>query len=188
MRCPRGTVGVLTTVLLTGTAASACGGGSGHDEPAPSVTASIVLRSPDIRDGSSIPRRFTCDGRGQVPRLRWSGVPKRTKALAVLVDDSDAPSGPYVHWLVLDLPATAMSLGGRAPAPAHQARDSAGKTGWTPPCPPSGDHAHHYRFTVYALRAATRLPNGVDDLRAKKAIDDLAIGRGQLVATYKRHA
>ncbi|MBO0829650.1 MAG: YbhB/YbcL family Raf kinase inhibitor-like protein [Streptosporangiales bacterium] len=186
MRSPQRTVGILTTMLLTGTAASACGGSDSHEDPAPSVTASITVHSPDIRAGASIPRRYTCDGSGEVPRLRWSGVPKGAKALAVLVDDGDAPAGPYVHWLVLDLPATTTSLGSRVPAPAHQAGDSAGKPGWTPPCPPNGDGAHHYRFTVYALRAATRLPNGVDDARAKKAIDDLAVGRGQLVATYKR--
>lgn len=187
MRCPR-TLGILTTMLLTGTVASACGGDGNRDDPAPSVTASIIVSSPDFHNGATLPRRYTCDGAGQVPRLHWSGVPKGAKALAVLVDDTDAPAGPYVHWLVLDLPASARSLGGHVPAAAHQARDSAGKTGWTPPCPPSGDHAHHYRFTVYALREATRLPNGVDDQRAKKAINDLAVGRGQLVATYKRHS
>lgn len=185
MRGPRRTFGTLTTLLLTGTAATACASAA-HDEPAPSVSASITVRSPDLRAGSGIPRRYTCDGAGDVPRLRWSGVPKSAKALAVLVDDGDAPSGPYVHWLVLDLPVTATSVSGHLPPGAHQARDSAGRTGWTPPCPPSGDHAHHYRFTVYALRAATHLPNGVDDLQAKNAIDDLAVSRGQLVATYER--
>lgn len=187
MRSPRRAVGVLTVLLATAAGTVACGGGD-HDEPAPSVSASITVRSPDLRAGSSIPRRYTCDGDGDVPRLRWSGVPDNAKALAILVDDGDAPAGPYVHWLVLDLPASATSVDGHLPTAAHQARDSAGKTGWTPPCPPNGDHAHHYRFTVYALRATTGLPAGVDDARAKKAIDDLAIGRGELAATYKRHA
>jgi Raf kinase inhibitor-like YbhB/YbcL family protein len=180
------TAGIITTVLLTGTAATACGSAA-HDEPAPSVSASITVRSRDLNADSTIPTRYTCDGHGDVPRLTWSGVPSSARALALLVDDGDAPSGPYVHWLVLDLPATAKSVSGHLPAGARQARDSAGRIGWTPPCPPNGDHAHHYRFTVYALSAATRLPDGVDDVRAKKAIDDLAISRGQLVATYKRH-
>lgn len=193
MRCPRGrgtrTVCTLAGVLLVGTGASACGGpGDAQDDPAPSVTASIIVSSPDFNNDEKLPQRYTCDGAGQVPRLHWTDVPKDTKALAVLVDDPDAPAGPYVHWLVLDLPAGARSLSGHVPAAAHQARDSAGKTGWTPPCPPSGDQAHHYRFTVYALRKATGLPNGVDDQRAKNAIDELAIGRGQVVATYKRHS
>ncbi|HEX6447539.1 MAG TPA: YbhB/YbcL family Raf kinase inhibitor-like protein [Streptosporangiales bacterium] len=186
MHCPRRTAGILTTVVLTGTAATGCGGGT-HDEPAPSVSESITVRSPDLNADSSIPVRYTCDGPGDVLRLTWSGVPKKAKALALLVDDGDAPAGPYVHWLVLDLPATTKSVGSRLPAGAHQARDSAGRIGWTPPCPPNGDRAHHYRFTVYALRGATRLRDGVDDVRAKQAIDDLAISRGQLVATYKRH-
>ena len=63
--------------------------------------------------------------------------------------------------------------------------NSAGKTGWTPPCPPEGDDPHHYVFTLYALKDKSRLPDGAepDEVRAKLAG---AIARGTFTGTYAR--
>jgi phosphatidylethanolamine-binding protein (PEBP) family uncharacterized protein len=62
--------------------------------------------------------------------------------------------------------------------------NSAGSGAYSPPCPPSG--THHYRFTVYALSRPTRLSAKVGLDEALAAIDDVAIGRGRLTATYTR--
>ena len=70
---------------------------------------------------------------------------------------------------------------GSLPAGALQARNSKGHAGYDGPCPPNG--THHYRFTIYALRSATTLDNGIDTARALDAIDGKAIGRGTLVGT-----
>ncbi len=172
-------VGLLVPVLLLG----ACG----HDS-SPSVTSSaagtLTVTSDAFREGGAIPTTYTCKGDGPAPTIRWSGDLHGAKAIAVVVDDPDAPSGTFVHRVVLDLPATTTSLGPDVPAGAHQAKNSAGRTGWTPPCPPSG--THHYRFSVYGLSTVTGLADGVDAEQAVKAITDRAVAQGRLTGTVSK--
>jgi Raf kinase inhibitor-like YbhB/YbcL family protein len=111
--------------------------------------------------------------------VSWSGDLHGAAAIAVVVDDPDAPSGTFVHRVVVDLPASTTSLGTNPPAGAHQAANSAGRSGWTPPCPPSG--THHYRFTVYGLSAPTGLPDGAPYSDAIAAINATAVAQGRLV-------
>src|SRR5919198_814018 len=131
-------------------AASCSSGGPEHAEVSVSAPATITVTSPDFADGAAIPKRFTCDGANVSPALRWSGVPAGTAELALVVDDPDAPGGTFTHWVVVNIdPGTASIDEGSPPPGARQAPNSAGKSSWFGPCPPSG--AHHYRFTVYAL-------------------------------------
>ena len=43
-----------------------------------------------------IPADFTCDGREVSPPLSWSGAPRGTRSLALIVDDPDAPDLGFV--------------------------------------------------------------------------------------------
>jgi Raf kinase inhibitor-like YbhB/YbcL family protein len=159
---------------------AACGSAS-TPPVAPSAAPSLSVSSDAFAEGASIPTKYTCKGDGTAPTIRWSGDLRGAKAIAVVVDDPDAPRGTFVHRVVLDLPATATSLGPDAPAGAHQAKNSSGGTGWTPPCPPSG--THHYRFSVYGLSAVTGLPDGVETDPALKAVSDHAVVQGRLTGT-----
>ena len=151
-------------------------------EPGRSAPEILVVTSPAFQDGAAIPRRFTCRAEGASPPLVWTGVPADAEALAVVVSDPDAPGGTYVHWVVLDLDPSADSIQEAAvPTGARQARNSAGRARYDPPCPPSG--THRYRFTVFALRTASGLPDGTDTDRALDAIDARTVGRGTLVGT-----
>ncbi len=74
--------------------------------PSVSVAAAaskLLITSPVISDGATIPTQFTCSGAGQSPPLSFSGVPPGTKSLALLVEDPDAPAGTFVHWIVYDV-------------------------------------------------------------------------------------
>ena len=143
----------------------------------------INVSSHAFADGESLPGRFTCDGDGQPPPLAWNGVPAGTPALALVVDDPDAPRGTFVHWVVLDLPGDSTELDGSSlPSGAVQATNSAGRASYSPPCPPSG--THHYRFTVYALSAPTGLRDGAPLDTALRAIESTATAQGRLISTY----
>ena len=120
--------------------------------PAPDAPTSITVTSRTFADGQPIPADNTCKGAGTPPALAWTGVPAAARSLALVVDDPDAPGGTYVHWVVYGLQPNDGTLAGPAPAGAHEAKNSGGGDGWTPPCPPSG--THRYRFTVYALDGA----------------------------------
>jgi Raf kinase inhibitor-like YbhB/YbcL family protein len=178
------------TVLLLALAAAGCAGAGGRGGAAPSaaVTAPMVITvtSPAFPDGHPIPTRYTCAGANSSPALAWRGVPEGAKAIALVVDDPDAPNGTFVHWVALDLSPTTTGVAAHSlPAGAVQARNSAGHASYTGPCPPSG--THHYRFTVYALRARTGLSTGAPTDSALRAVRRLAIAQGRLVGTYSRH-
>lgn len=144
----------------------------------------IQVTSTAFRDGSVIPERFTCRGAGDVPDLAWSGVPAEAPALAVVVDDPDAPRGTFVHAVWFDLPASTASWPEGGPGgTAKAARNSGGRTGWYPPCPPSG--THHYRFTVVALREPLGLDDGADHASVIDAINNQAVAKGTLVGLVR---
>ena len=76
----------------------------------------LEITSPAFADGASIPSKYTCQGDDISPPLAWSGVPEGAKALALIVDDPDAPdpAAPqrtWVHWVVFDIPVDAAGFG-----------------------------------------------------------------------------
>jgi Raf kinase inhibitor-like YbhB/YbcL family protein len=136
----------------------------------------LTVTSPDFGDGSAIPSGFTCAGGGHRPELAWSGV--SAADWAIVVDDPDAPGGDFYHWIVVDVPGAVSRVASSLPAGARELRNSAGSTGWTAPCPPSG--THHYRFTVYALKAPTGLPADASVSDAFDRISAAATAQGRL--------
>ena len=174
-------------VLMVGLAGlAACSSGGGEPRRERDLPERITVSSAAFYDGGAIPRRFTCSGENVSPPLRWSGVPQGAAEVALVVDDPDAPKGTYVHWVLVGLdPATERLAEGTVPAAARQLPKSAGKAAWTGPCPPAGP-AHHYRFTVYALRQEPEVARDADPEAAVEAIEAAATARGRLVGTFGR--
>jgi len=75
--------------------------------PAPS---NFQLLSTEFLNDSEIPRKFTCHGLDISPALAWSRPPEGTKSFALIVEDLDAPSGAFTHWLVYNLPPTTAGI------------------------------------------------------------------------------
>jgi Raf kinase inhibitor-like YbhB/YbcL family protein len=94
------------------------------------------------------------------------------------VSDPDAPGGNFYHWVVVDLPAGSAGISADLPAGARELKNSGGNPDWAPPCPPSG--THHYRFTAYALSAATGLPADASLDDAFAAISRSTVAQGTL--------
>jgi Raf kinase inhibitor-like YbhB/YbcL family protein len=65
----------------------------------------FTVTSPAFRNGSAVPKQFTCDGSDTPPPLEVSGAPEGTRSFAVIMDDPDAPNGTFTHWLAYDVPA-----------------------------------------------------------------------------------
>jgi len=106
------------------------------------------------------------------------------------MDDPDAPSGTFVHWVLYGLPATTRSLPEGVPTTeelsdgSKQGRNGAGRTGYTGPCPPGG--THHYHFKLYALDTAIDLAPVADKAQLESAMDKHVLAYGELVGTYSR--
>jgi Raf kinase inhibitor-like YbhB/YbcL family protein len=172
-------------LLATLVSLAGCGDPS-EEEPAVTAPDVITVTSTAFQNDQPIPARFSCDGDNVSPPLAWQGVPAEARALALVVDDPDAPRGTFVHWVVLDISPSSTSVPeAQVPAGGRQATNSADNSAYFGPCPPSG--THHYRFTVYALSAPTGLPDGTKLGRALEAIESAAVARGRLVGTYARN-
>jgi hypothetical protein len=155
----------------------------GASMPVRGVTG-FSLTSSAFADGAAIPVQFTCHGAGDSPPLAWANVPKRTRRLALIVRDPDAPSGTFVHWVTANFPALPASIApGHAPAGAYEGTNGAGRPGWTPPCPPAGP-PHHYVFTLYALKQKVKLPLGATATTVRRAMQGKILGRATLTGTY----
>jgi Raf kinase inhibitor-like YbhB/YbcL family protein len=144
----------------------------------PTLAKGFVLSSPAFKNNGAIPRRYTCDGAGTPIPLKWSGVPRSAQELVLVMRDPDAPGAPFVHWALAGISPSTSTV----PANPIEGRDSAGRSGYTPPCPPSGDRPHHYVITLTALSGPSHLSDGFtpDQLRTG------AVGIASLVGVYKR--
>jgi hypothetical protein len=145
----------------------------------------IQLTSSAFTEGSTIPKKYTCDGEDISPALEWSGVPQGTKSLALIVDDPDAPVGTFVHWVLYDIPADATGLPEGVTGTGTLGKSSFGKTGYGGPCPPKGP-AHRYYFKLYALDTALGLKAGSTKAEVEKAMQGHILAQGQVMGKYSR--
>lgn len=140
----------------------------------------LAVTSPAFAANGAIPSAHTCDGGDAVPPLVWSGAPPQTKSFALVVDDPDAPSGTFVHWVRAAIPASVTAL----PADGGlDGKNDFGSTGYRGPCPPSG--THHYFFKIYALDAVVG-EAGMTKAALLAAIEGHVIAAGELVGTYQK--
>jgi Raf kinase inhibitor-like YbhB/YbcL family protein len=133
--------------------------------------AEFILSSTDVKSGSPMAKAQLlagCKGQNISPALAWSGEPAGTQSFAITMYDPDARAGRgWWHWTMFNIPASVHSLPAGAgsegskdlPEGAGQGRNDFGTSYYGGPCPPAGEHAHHYEITVYALKAE-RLPLG----------------------------
>ena len=149
------------------------------------------LESSAFAAGADIPAKHTCDGPDLSPALRWSEPPAKTKSLALIMDDPDAPGGTWVHWVLYGLPATLRELSeGVAAREAvvgvgTQGLNDFRKVGYGGPCPPGGP-AHRYFFRLYALDTEPSLSARKTKAELLKAIEGHVLGQAELMGRYKR--
>ena len=154
----------------------------------------MQLSSTAFTAGGGIPRRHTCEGDDSAPPLSWGGVPDRTRSLALIVDDPDAPdpAAPkmtWVHWVLFDIPpsATAIPEGGRPlPDGTREGSNDWHRTGYGGPCPPVG--RHRYFFKLYALDTSLSALGRPTKADLERAMQGYVIGRAELIGTYQKQA
>jgi Raf kinase inhibitor-like YbhB/YbcL family protein len=125
---------------------SACG-----STPTGAPPVQFALTSPDVATDGTVPEWAIgsyggyCEGENRSITLQWSGAPAGTESFAVSM-----LHGTYVHWLVVDIPATAAGL---AATPDGAVDDGvvgtslAGAERYIGPCL----NGSEYVYTVYAL-------------------------------------
>lgn len=157
-------------------------------------TPSFNLSSPAFTNGQTIPRKFTCEGKGISPALHWQGVPAKARSIALIVEDPDAPdpAAPkitWIHWVLYDIPASASGLPenvtrAELPSGTQEGQNSWHKPGYGGPCPPIG--RHRYFFRLFALDTVLDLPGGPTAQGLQAAMRGHIIAQTALLGTYRK--
>lgn len=156
----------------------------------PVALQTFQLTSPTFATNALIPAEFTCDGANQSPALSWDDPPAATQSLTLVMEDSDAPNGPFLHWLIYDLPAQLRTLPAAVPAQPFlmqggvQGKNDFGQYGYRGPCPPGG--THRYWFRLYAVDKLLDLPPGVSHAAVRAALENHILAEAELMGRYGR--
>ena len=120
-----------------------------------------------------------------------SPAPPGTQSFPVIVDEPDAPSGTWTHWVLFELPGAVTSLAegvtkiDELPGGERQGRNDFRKIGYNGPCPPPGK-PHRYFFKIYALKEKLNLKPGASRQEVEQAMQGLVLGQAEWVGTYRR--
>jgi Raf kinase inhibitor-like YbhB/YbcL family protein len=145
----------------------------------------MKVTSPSFQEGGMIPIRFTCDGENINPRLEITDVPEETVALALIMEDPDAPTGTFYHWVLWNIdPTLAQIEEDSVPKDAVEGKNSGGKNSYLGPCPPSG--THRYIFRIFALREKLNLSSSTTAFELEGAIQGRTWEVSELSGLYTR--
>jgi len=144
-----------------------------------------------FRDGELIPVKYTGISYNFSPPLEWKDPPEGTKSFVLIVDDPDAPTGVWTHWVAYDIPSSitrlneSLPLRGRLYNGMKQGKNSFGTPGYGGPYPPPG-RVHRYVFTLYALDTALNLPPGMMKEMVREAMEGHVLAECGLTGMFGR--
>jgi Raf kinase inhibitor-like YbhB/YbcL family protein len=151
----------------------------------------ISISSNAFEHEATIPARHTCDSENLSPQLRWKRVPEKTKSLALIMDDPDAPGRTFVHWVIFNMPKDRLELVEDVPKDPElqdgsiQGQTDFGRVGYGGPCPPPG-RPHRYFFKIYALDKKLSLSSKASKADVEEAMKGHVLGQGALMGRYGR--
>ncbi len=151
----------------------------------------LKISSSSFKDGGVVPSKYTCEGEDISPQIGWGELPEGVKSLAFVCDDSDAPGGDFVHWVIFNIPTEIDSLPEGIVAKdtlkfgAIQGMTDFGSVGYGGPCPPRGS-VHHYHFKLYGLDKMLEADENAtkDELLGK--MEGHIVAKGEIVGLFKR--
>ncbi len=112
---------------------------------------------------------YTCKGKNNSPPIQWQNAPEGTQSFAVILQDPDAPTGLWFHWLLWNIPADLNALEAGTSIGTLGA-NSWGNTSYQGPCPPVGSGTHRYQLYIAALDSMLVLPAGSSDADLQEAM------------------
>ncbi|SDF36385.1 phospholipid-binding protein, PBP family [Methanolobus vulcani] len=171
-----------TTDVLSGKAADITDDTAVSPDDDTMISDTLTVTSSAFEKSEAIPMKYTCDDKGISPDLEISDVPAEAASLLLIMDDPDAPMGTFTHWVVWNIPVD--SRIDEDSIPGIEGKNSAGKTSYIGPCPPSG--SHRYFFKVYALDTELDLQSGSDRGLVENAMSGHVLAYGELMGTYSR--
>jgi Raf kinase inhibitor-like YbhB/YbcL family protein len=145
----------------------------------------MKITSPAFKENDTIPKKYTSDDANINPPLHIEDVPSGAKSLALVVEDPDAPSGVFHHWVLFNInPQTADIKENSVPVIATQGSNDFGQLEYGGPKPPSGEH--HYFFNAYALDTVLGLSRGAKSQDLENEMKGHILNQASLMGRYAR--
>lgn len=116
------------------------------------------VSDPAIGADGLLPAANTCDGASLSPALNFSGIPKGTKSVTVIMHGIPGPARPgetepstHVYWTLYNLPTSTKAIVQGATGGGTLGRNFKDNSlAYTPPCS-QGPGLKNYTITAYAL-------------------------------------
>jgi Raf kinase inhibitor-like YbhB/YbcL family protein len=146
------------------------------------INNTLSIKSRAFNNDGYIPRKYSCEGENINPPFEITDLPEETKTVAIIVEDPDARSGTFVHWIAWNIsPHKPIEEGSSSGVSGY---NGYGKTGYMGPCPPSG--SHRYYFKIFALDVKLDLAPGADKEGLYKAMQGHILAMGELIGHYSK--
>lgn len=142
----------------------------------------MELSCPEFNYGEQIPQKFTCDGDNVNPPLRIAEIPSGTQSLTLFVDDPDAPSGLFTHWIVFDI-SPQVNIEQNS-IPGKQGKNTTNRISYFGPCPPPNQR-HRYYFRLFALDLKLNIPAGSTRKHIERSMEGHILANAELVGYYR---
>jgi hypothetical protein len=151
----------------------------------------LTISSPDFKNNGVLPAIFTGEGQNISPALYWTDIPSNTASFAVIMDDPDAPTGLFTHWIIFNIPPESSKLPQAVKTillledGSMQGKNTAGKIGYYGPYPPPGP-AHRYQFHLYALDKMIVAKPGANRKEVLEALQRHILASAMITGIYQR--
>jgi phosphatidylethanolamine-binding protein (PEBP) family uncharacterized protein len=151
----------------------------------------LKLTSPAVKDGEALPVEFTGDGASASPPLAWTGVPKGTQSLALIMHHLDPEGKTKIYWLMYDIDPKTMSVAKNATDFGKMGMSTVHNEVEYAPPHSKGPGEKKYVLTLFALSARPDLskaetPVTVEPLLA--AMKGRILAAADLTVIYTRPA
>ena len=155
----------------------------------------FVVTSASFNDNSRIAAKYTLidDEANISPQLIWKNAPAGTKSFVITCIDIHPIAKNWVHWMIINIPATINTLPEKAALPrispkAVELKNSFGSIGYGGPNPPAGTGVHSYVFTIYALNVSeiNAVKSFLTEKQLLQLIGDKIIGQASITGKCGR--
>lgn len=144
----------------------------------------MKISSPAFKDGDIISFKYSCKGENINPEIKIENVPEGARSLVLIMDDPDAPTGVWTHWILYNIPTDTIKIAENS-APGKQAISTSRQKGYIGPCPP-GNETHRYFFRLYALDTKIEESDGLTREKIDRKILEHSICTAELMGYYPR--
>lgn len=139
-----------------------------------------------FENNSYIPDKYSCQWLNINPKINLENIPNGTKSFAIIVDDPDAPTGTFVHWVAWNIPVGNINEASSWSWKYLEWINSAWTKLYFWPCPPVGHWIHHYHFQVFALDIILEIFWDVNKWKLMREIKNHIISEWEIIWLYER--